>query len=192
MSAAIYDRKVICCCICMCHVGIKVFCLVLATGFLYDWHLYRGQDDPLRGADYMYRLIFETLMFESIWDNSGVTLFCDAAFTSIRLFRDLHNKRGINAVGPINACKPDKGGGPNSWPLQKFKTSDTKYLPRGWDLLAFNKMERDGWLQALTWRDNKFVKLLSSAYISNTKTYVRRYGRVIVCLHVHITCYMLV
>ena len=35
------------------HTGIKVFCLVLSTGFLYDWHLYRGQDDPLAGPQYV-------------------------------------------------------------------------------------------------------------------------------------------
>ena len=94
----------------------------------------------------MYRLIFETLLFEIIWDFCNVTLFCDAAFTTIPLFRDLYEKRGINAVGPINAGKPKKGGGPSSWPLQNFKSSDTKYLPRGWDKLAFTKLEREGCL----------------------------------------------
>ena len=151
-----------------------MFCLVLSTGFLYDWHVYRGKEDPLLGSQYMYRLIFETLLCEVLWNFANVILFCDAAFTSVKLFRDLHDKRGIFAVGPINASKPDKGGGPNSWPLQNFKTSDTKYLPRGWDRLAFTKLERGGWLQALTWRDNKFVKILSSIYLSNKKTSVLR------------------
>lgn len=147
--------------------GIKVFCLVLSTGFLYDWHVYRGRDDPLAGPQYMYRLIFETLLFDTIWDFANVTVFCDAAFTSIPLFRDLHDKRGISAVGPINATKPSKGGGVNSWPLQQFKQTDTRYLVRGWDQLAFTKLERGGWLQALTWRDNKFVKMLSSVFLVN-------------------------
>jgi len=160
---------------CVLCAGIKVFCLVLSSGFLYDWHLYRGKDDPLLGTDYMYRLIYDTLLFESIWDFSNITLFCDAAFTSIRLFRDLFNKRGINAVGPINASKPAKGGGPTSWPFQKFKSSDTKFLPRGWDRLAFTQLQRGGWLQALTWRDNKFVKLLASVFISASKVSVLRY-----------------
>ena len=62
----------------------------------------------------MYRLIFETLLFESIWNFSNVILFCDAAFTSIKLFRDLYHKRGIHAVGPTNASKPKTGGGVNS------------------------------------------------------------------------------
>ena len=115
----------------------------------------------------MYRLIFETLLFQAIWDFSNVILFCDAAFTSIALFRDLHDKRGISAVGPINASKPTKGGGPNSWPLQKFKKTDTRYLGRGWDRLAFTPLQNGGWLQALTWRDNKFVKLLSSVFLVN-------------------------
>ena len=88
-------------------------------------------------------------------------------FTSIPLFRDLHDKRGISAVGPINATKPATGGGPESWPLQQFKQTDTTYLARGWDRLAFTPLQRGGWLQALTWRDNKFVKLLCSIFLVN-------------------------
>ena len=38
--------------------GIKVFCLVLSIGFVYNWHVYRGKEDPLCGANYMYRLSF--------------------------------------------------------------------------------------------------------------------------------------
>ena len=164
------------------HIGIKVFCLVLATGFLYDWHIYRGSDDPLKGPLYMYRLIYDTLLAESIWDHANATIFCDAAFTSIKLFKDLHNKRGINAVGPINASKPAKGAGPNSWPMQKFKKTDTNYLPRGWDRVAFTKLQRGGWMQSVTWRDNKFVKLLSTVFISNAKSTVLRYS---ITFHTH-------
>lgn len=126
----------------------------------------------------MYRLIFETLLFDTMWDFCNATVFCDAAFTSIKLFRDLHDKRGINAVGPINAGKPAKGAGPDSWPLQNFKSSDTKYVPRGWDRIAFTKLQRGGWLQALTWRDNKFVKILSSVFLTNEVDTVLRYEEV--------------
>ena len=122
----------------------------------------------------MYRLIFDTLLLESEWDFSNVIIFCDAAFTSFKLFRDLHDKRGIQACGPINAGKSKTGGGPNSWPFQKFISSDTKYLPRGWDRIAFTKLERGGWLQALTWRDNRFVQMLSTVFISNIKKPVLR------------------
>ena len=90
--------------------GIKVFCLVLSTGFVYNWHVYRGFDDPLRGANYMYRLIFVVLFDQDIWDFVNVVLFCDAAFTSISLFRDLWDERGIGAVGPINAKNPANKG----------------------------------------------------------------------------------
>ena len=63
-----------------------------------------------------------------------------------RLGRDLYEKRGIYCVGPVNQSKPNKGGGPNSWPHQKFKKGDTAYLPRGWDRVAFTKL-KDGWMQ---------------------------------------------
>lgn len=130
------------------HVGIKVFCLVLSTGFLYDWHVYRGRADPLAGANYMYRLIYDVLLSGELWNFANVCIFFDAAFTTIKLVRDLHDKRGIYAAGPINTHKPDKGGGPHSWPFQKFKNNATKYLSRGWDRLAFSKLGRgDGWLQ---------------------------------------------
>lgn len=123
-----------------------MFSLVLGTGFLYNWHVYRGHDDPLRGPDYMYRLIYDTLLFEDIWDFCNVVLFFDAAFTSFRLARALHDKRGIYFVGPINAQKPGTGGGVDSWPHQKFKPRDTQYLPRGWDRVAYTVLN-GGWLQ---------------------------------------------
>ena len=144
--------------------------------FLYEWHVYRGKDDPLRGANYVYRLIYSTLLWDHVWDNANVTVFCDAYFTSIPLFRDLWNNRGIAVVGPINAGKPSKGGGPNSWPIQKFKKSDSRYMARGWDKMAFTKLQRGGWMQALVWLDNRFVKLLSTSYITNAKTTVSRYA----------------
>ena len=159
-----------------------MFTLALSIGFLYDWHVCRGKEDPLSGANAMYRLIYYTLLVDKKWDFCNVVLFCDAAFTSFRLFRDLWVKRGISAVGPINASKPSKGGGPNSWPHQKFKSSDTKYLRRGWDRTAFTPMQRGGWLQAVTWRDNKFVKMLSSVYITVKKIGVKRCVCMCVCM----------
>ena len=61
--------------------GIKVFSLVLGTGFLYTWHVYRAKQDPLSGADYMYRLIYDTLLADPIWNFCNVIVFFDAAFT---------------------------------------------------------------------------------------------------------------
>ena len=65
-------------------------------------------DDPLRGDNYMYYLIFEQLLDEDLWNFCNTIIFCDASFTSIALFRDLWDKRGIGAVGPINSSKPSK------------------------------------------------------------------------------------
>jgi hypothetical protein len=81
-------------------LGMKVFSLVLSTGFLFTWHIYRGRSDPLNGTGYMYRLIYNVLLGGAIWDHCGVILFSDAAFTSVRLWRALF-KRGIRAVGPV-------------------------------------------------------------------------------------------
>ena len=143
--------------------GIKVFALVLSIGFLYDWHVFRGSSDPTAGKNAMYTLIHDILV-TSGFDNIGCVMFCDAAFTSISLFRKLF-KRGIYAVGPINAKKPDKGADGNSWPHQQFKSGDTEYLARGWDRTAFSPIDGGGWIQATVWRDNKFVKLLNTVYI---------------------------
>ena len=156
--------------------GIKVFVLALSNGFMRDWHIYRGKQDPLRGNNYVYRLINDTLLADDVWNFRNVTVFCDAYFTSIKLFRHLWNERGIGAVGPINACKPKKNAGADSWPIQQFKPADAKYLPRGWDRTAFAKLERNnGCMQAITWLDNKFVKILSTMYITNGKETVLRY-----------------
>ena len=144
--------------------GIKVFALVLSTGFLFDWHLFRGANDPLSGKHSMYTLINDILLGDTIFDNVGCIVFCDAAFTSIKLFSQLCS-RGIFAVGPMNAKKPDKGGNSNSWPHQDFKNGDTEYLARGWDRTVFAELPCGGWIQATVWRDNKFVKLLNTVYI---------------------------
>ena len=101
-------------------------------------------------------------------------MFCDTAFTSIKLFRKLH-QRGIAAVGPINAQKPNKGGNANSWPHQKYKKGDVEYLPRGWDRTAYSKMNNGGWIQATVRRDNEFVKLLNTCYIVDGVEYVTRW-----------------
>ena len=157
--------------------GVKAFVLALSTGFQRDWHVYRGREDPLRGPNYVYRLIYDTLLGGPLWDFRNCTVYCDAYFTSIKLFRDLWEKRGIGAVGPINSAKPNKGAGPNSWPNQKFKKSDVRYLSRGWDKAAFQKLGRNGVMQAITWLDNKFVKLLCTMHITNGKETVLRWVR---------------
>ena len=95
----------------------------------------------------MYRLIYTTLLESTLWDNRNVVVFFDVAFTSAKLLRDLYNKRGIHAVSPVNASKPDKGGGPNSWPHQTFKSSHTKFLNRGWDRVALSPLDGNGWMQ---------------------------------------------
>ena len=155
--------------------GIKVFSLVLSIGFLYDWHVYRGSSDPLHGKNSMYKLIHDTLV-TPIFNGVGCIMFCDAAFTSIRLFRSLH-RRGIYAVGPMNAVKPEVGADGNNWPHQSFKKGDTEYLARGWDRTAYSKLESGGWIQATVWRDNKFVKLLNTVYIMTGMSSVTRWMR---------------
>ena len=131
-------------------IGIKVFCLVLSIGFLYDWHVYRAGEDPLLGPNYMYRLIYDTLLGDAMFDNTNLVVFFDAAFTSVKLAKDLYNNRGIFCVGPINANKPSNNAGPGSWPHQKYTFKDTQYLPRGWDRIYFQKLMRSGWLQVLS------------------------------------------
>ena len=75
--------------------------------------------------------------------------------------------RGIGMIGPINAKRPTKNAGRDSWPHQTFTESDKKFLPRGWDRVAFQEMPSGRWMQSLVWRDNKFVKLLSTVFLGN-------------------------
>ena len=153
--------------------GIKVFALVLSIGFLFDWHVFRGRSDPLCGKNAMYKLINDVLV-TPIFDHCGCIIFCDAAFASIKLFRQLHT-RGIYAVGPMNAAKPEKGANGDSWPHQTFKKGDAEYLGRGWDRTAYSKLDGGGWIQATVWRDNKFVKLLNTVYIVDGVQSVQRW-----------------
>ena len=162
--------------------GIKVFCLVMSTGFLWNWHIYRGKYDEVLSnqTKQMYYLIFVVLMCSAAFDNRGCILFCDAAFTSLRLFEDLWVKRKIMAVGPINLGKGVKNNNANTWPFQAYKQSDGEYLWRGWDRVAYKKLTRSspaGCMQALVWKDNKFVTMLSTCYVEEAKHTCSRWIR---------------
>ena len=139
--------------------------------------MYRGAADPLSGPDHFYKLVYSTLLANAAWDHSGHVVYMDAAFTSCRLFRDLWQHRGIGAVGPVNAQKPKEGGGKNSWSHQKYEDKHCKYLPRGWDRCAFSPIDGGGWLQAIVWRDNKFVKLLSTVFLTRGVKTVKRWSK---------------
>ena len=60
-------------------------------------------------------------------------------------------------------------------PHQKFKSGDTEYLARGWDRVAYSKLDNGGWLQATVWRDNKFVKMLNTVYVVSGVRTVQRW-----------------
>ena len=128
----------------------------------------------------MYYLIFYVLLRSAGFDNRGCILFCDAAFTSIKLFEDLWAKRKIMAVGPINLGKGVKNNTKNTWPFQMYKQNAAEYLWRGWDRVAFKMITSTspvGYLQALVWRDNKFVTMLSTCYIEEAKHKCSRWVR---------------
>ena len=87
--------------------------------------------------------------------------------------------RGIGCIGPINAKRPAKNAGANSWHHQQFKQSDKRFLPRGWDRVTYQQMPSGRWLMALVWRDNKFVKMLTSVYVAGgVKKEVQRWDKV--------------
>lgn len=162
--------------------GIKVFCLVLSTGFLWNWHIYRGKGDTVLKAQVqsaMYHLIFVVLLCSSDFDHRGCVLFCDAAFTSLKLFSDLFTKRGIRAVGPINLGKGVANNTADTWPFQPFTKQHGEYLWRGWDRVAYKKLTSTppGYLQALVWKDNKFVTILATCYIEAAKKKCKRWIR---------------
>ena len=60
---------------------IKVFSLCLATGYLYDWHVYTGSGDATCGS--MFVLIYDILLTYE-FDHIGCILFCD-----LSLFGDI-------------------------------------------------------------------------------------------------------
>ena len=68
-------------------VIMQVFCLVMSSGFLYKWHMYRKKSDPLVGKGMMYRLIHDELLGDVRFDNRGCIVAMDAAFTSVELAR---------------------------------------------------------------------------------------------------------
>ena len=134
----------------------------------------------MSGEGATFKLVNDIWLDRS-WDNIGAIFFCDAYFTSVKLFREL-NKRGIKAVGPINARKPKSGGDKNSWPLHNLESKHTTFLPRGWHRSAFSPLEGGGWLQAVVWRDSKFVKILSTVHIYNgVDATVKRWSRAAGC-----------
>ena len=136
--------------------GIKVFCLVMSTGFLWNWHIYQGKNDSVLGGktNSMYYLIFTVLLCADLFDNRDCILFCDAAFISLKLFTALWVRRGIMAVGPINLGRGVKHNTAATWPFQMFKKQDGEYLWRGWDRVTYKCITSTppGYLQALVWK----------------------------------------
>ena len=88
--------------------------------------------------------------------------------------------KGIGCVGPINtkSSKSPNTRTKNSWPHQDYTEGDKRFLPRGWDRVMYQKMASGRWMQSLVWRDNKFVKILSTVHVvdgSKAKTEVQRW-----------------
>ena len=84
-------------------------------------------------------------------------------------------KRGIYAVGPCKAKRPDKKAGAASWPFQAYEKSDLQFLPRGWRRTCSQVLEGGRELCASVWKDNKAVTLLFTAFLSPAEVFVPRW-----------------
>jgi hypothetical protein len=151
--------------------GIKVFSLCLSDNYLYKFVPYAGSRWG-GGAGYVSRLIEEQLL-DVFFDNKNHILVCDAYFSSTRMFKRLA-KRGIRALGMFNGAKPEKATA-DSWPHRDRKGNDFRINGRGWSKVSYQHLGAGISMMAMTWRDNKFVKMLSTVFLKKERSNVKRW-----------------
>ena len=152
--------------------GVKYWCLVFCLShYLYNWRPSLGKRDPVGkmatalGKGYVHTLIYDHLI-PIAWHHSSCVLICDNYFTSIPLFTALLLV-GIYAIGVCKLTRPAKSPKEQgtSWPIQEYGKQDEPYLPRGWMRVMYRLLDGGKTMMAMTWRDNRFVKLLATCCI---------------------------
>lgn len=150
--------------------GIKNFLLVDSSLYVHNWEVFLGKDgsSSTKGS-YIFDLIFKRLIPPS-WSQTGKVIYMDNYFVSIPLFTALRVIRGIFAVGPSAAKRPEKLENCNekSVPFQTYKKTDARLVGgKGFMRHAVQKLEQ-GVLHATTWLDNRFLVMLSTVHAVKT------------------------
>ena len=139
--------------------GVKIWSLADAsTSYLLNFSIYCGRCDF--GASTIYDVVWNTIPPKM--NNQNHIVYTDNLFTGEELFTDLVVKRGIFACGTLR--RPVG--------IPEYSVRESKQLPRGWTRIASKQLTGDRHLQATAWMDNKLVRLLHTAHISETKAEV--------------------
>lgn len=93
----------------------------------------------------------------------------DSFFSPYKIFVHLY-ERSISCGGPVKGKRPDKENArkDHSWPFQTYTTYDTRFIPKGWKRVAWQKVKSGAkwfWVQASVWYDTKIVKKLSTTFM---------------------------
>ena len=129
--------------------GLKGFVVAdSATGYVLNTIIYTGKEGPAASRDLAMRVVIQLM---APYVDKGYRLFVDNWYTSVPLFLELE-RRGILACGTVRGNK-------------KFLPKDivnpsneqVKRLQRGESLFR-----QSGNLVCITWKDKKFVHLLST------------------------------
>ena len=155
-------------------LGIKAFVLADSVwNYMFRWRIYTGSTGT-DGHSYVYDLIHNELVGDAWFNDRGYIIFMDSFFVMIKLFVALR-ARGIFAVGPSKAKRPEKKANKDSWPFQSYEKSELQFLPRGWRRVCSQVLAVGGTLHATVWKDNKAVTLLYTAFSSVAKVSVPRW-----------------
>ena len=158
--------------------GFKFWGLALSNRYLYKFVPYiaeRVGGAAFDSAKGYVRTLIEDWLLTPDFDNKNHVLVCDAYFTTIPGFKALC-QRGIWAVGMFNGQRA-KNGGADSWPHREYKKTglDARLFGRGWYRTSYQRLGAGAALLAMTWRDNKFVKIISTTFHEKVETTVKRW-----------------
>ena len=180
--------------------GITIYCLVLMSGYLYDWDWFLGAGSsamPMgaptdtealdeNDAEQMRYTMALVLGLLQSFVGSGATVILDKAFTSITLARKLASL-GIGMIGMLRTSgrpktKPRAGTDAGwYWPFRGYNELDRATRRRGWRRQAFIELEaahgREWWLRAEIWLDSKWVTLLATAFFDASVATVQRWTK---------------
>ena len=180
--------------------GITIYCLVLMSGYLYDWSWFLGagtsampmgaptdtsplDEDNSEEMKYTMQLVLGLLQN---FEGSGATVILDKAFTSIKLARKLASM-GIGMIGMLRTAgrpktKPRAGTDAGwYWPFRGYDERDRATRRRGWRREAFIQLEqahgKEWWLRAEIWLDSKWVTLLATTFFDASVDSVLRWTK---------------
>ena len=176
--------------------GLTIYCLNFCrTRYLYNFEWFCGREaDHGRGQptdttalnednpeEMKYMMGLMDRLISPELNDTGMAVYTDKAFTSMKLAR-LLAKRRIAIVGMLRTAGRPKNrpnGDGHYWPFRHYSKAELDAHTKGYQREAHVALEAGDikWLKAELWRDAKWVTLISTSFFSAARHEVRRWDK---------------